>query len=368
VIKKKRGNFVVLNQQNMPTLLHNVSEADIERLSYERYAYPHPMIQKRIFAVYLKAVSHYCDEQIGFITGLHANTVSRWSNVYQLEGYQGLVSNHYGTNKSQLEEHACCILDTFHQQPPHSAAEAAVRIQEMTGVQRSAQQVRTFMRRHGLRFIKCGHIPAKADSEQQHQWMQNQLEPVIRAAQQGKCYLLFLDAAHFMLAPFVCCLWCMCRVLIKAGSGRNRINVLGAVDAISKKVTTMTNNTYLTAQTLMSFLTLLRKKYWDKPVYIVLDNARYQHCQAVIEAARSLHISLLFLPAYSPNLNIIERLWKFAKKKILYARYYDKPQVFHQAVEAFFKDINKNYKRELKSLLTLKFQFFDQINPLIYPL
>ncbi len=118
----------MLNQQNMPTLLHNISKADIERLSYERYAYPHPMIQKRIFAVYLKAVSDYCDQQIGFITGLHANTVSPWVAVYQLEGYLGLLSNHDGTNQSELQEHACSILDCFSRQPPRSAAEAAERI------------------------------------------------------------------------------------------------------------------------------------------------------------------------------------------------------------------------------------------------
>ncbi len=135
MIKKKRGNFVVLKHQNMPTLLFNVSEADIEKLRYERYAYPYPTIQKRIFAVYLKVISDYSDHQIGFITGLHANTVSRWIAVYQLQGYEGLLSNHYGTNQSELQEHARSILDCFSQQPPRSAAEAAEHIREMSGVE-----------------------------------------------------------------------------------------------------------------------------------------------------------------------------------------------------------------------------------------
>lgn len=352
----------------MPTLLSNISEVDVERLRYERYAYPHPMIQKRIFAIYLKAVSQYSNQDIGFITGLHPNTVAHWKEVYENEGYEGLLCNNYGTNESELQVHSKSILGSLSEQPPRSAAEATVRIIEMTGVQRSQQQVRTFMKRHGLKFIKCGHIPAKADNEQQHQWIETKLEPVIRAAQKGRCHLLFLDAAHFVLAPFVCCLWCAFRVLIKAGSGRNRINVLGAVDAITKKVITLTNTTYLTAQTLMDFLVKLKNKFCDKPIYIVLDNARYQHCQDVISMAESLGIRLLFLPPYSPNLNIIERLWKFAKKKILYAKYYDKPQAFHEAIESFFKNINKNFHQELVSLLTLKFQFFDTKNSLIYPL
>ncbi len=224
------------------------------------------------------------------------------------------------------------------------------------------------MKGHGLKFLKCGHIPAKADDEQQHQWVDTKLKPVIKAAHKAKVHLLFLDAAHFMLAPFICSLWCSCRLFIKASSGRNRINVLGAVHAISKKVVTLTNNTYITADTLIEFLRLLKKKFCDKPIFIVLDNACYQHCQAVISIAESLGITLLFLPPYSPNLNIIERMWKFTKKQILYAKYYDKPEAFHQAIGTSFANINRNCKEQLTSLLTLKFQFFNNQNSLIYPL
>ena len=224
------------------------------------------------------------------------------------------------------------------------------------------------MKGHGLRFIKCGHIPAKANNEQQHQWVTDKLQPAIEAAQQGKVHLFFLDAAHFMLQPFVCCLWCAFRVFIKAASGRNRISVLGAVHAISKKVITLTLATYISADTLIKFLAMLKKKFCDKPIVIVLDNALYQHCQAVTGFAASLGMQLLFLPPYSPNLNIIERLWKFAKKNTLYAKYYDDAQAFHLAIEPFFADINKNCKKQLTSLLTLNFQFFDDKNALIYPL
>ena len=158
-----------------------------------------------------------------------------------------------------------------------------------------------------------------------------------------------------MLQPFICCLWCACRLFIKATSGRNGINVLGAVHAITKKVVTFTNTTYITADTLIEFLRVLKKKFYDKAIVIVPDNARYQHCHAVISMAESLGIRLLFLPPYSPNLNIIERLWKFNKKQILYTKYYDKPQAFHQAIESFFANINKNCKNQLTALLTLNF-------------
>lgn len=352
----------------MPTLLFNISKAEIDKLNYERFAYPHPMIQKRIFSVYLKAALNYSNATIGLIVGLHPNIVSAWIRVYKEKGFDGLLSNNYGTNKSRLEEHTESILGSFSQKPPMNAAEATERISEMTGINRSEQQVRAFMKRHGLKFIKCGHIPSKADNEAQNQWVETELKPVVQAAQQGQVHLFFCDAAHFVLQPFLCSLWCAFRIFIKASAGRNRINVLGAVNAITKEVITLSNTTYITSDTLIQFLKILKEKYSDKPIAIVLDNARYQHCFVVKTIAKSFGIHLLFLPPYSPNLNIIERLWKFTKKKILYAKYYNNPGEFHQAIENFFKDINQTFQEELKSLLSLKFQFFDNKKTLIYPL
>jgi len=352
----------------MPTLGLNISKAEIDKLNYERFAYPHPMIQKRIFSVYLKAALNYSNSMIGQITGLHQNIVSYWIRVYKEKGFEALLINNYGTNKSMLEEHAENVLCSFLQKPPMNAAEAAERISEMTGINRSEQQVRAFMKRHGLKFIKCGHVPAKADNEAQQQWVETELKPVIQAAQQEQVHLFFCDAAHFVLQPFLCSLWCAFRVFIKASAGRNRINVLGAVNAITKEVITLSNTTYITSDTLIQFLKMLKEKYSDKPIAIVLDNARYQHCFVVKTIAKSFGIHLLFLPPYSPNLNIIERLWKFTKKKILYAKYYNNPKEFHGAIQSFFNNINQNFQQELKSLLSLKFQFFDNKKTLIYPL
>jgi len=152
-------------------------------------------------------------------------------------------------------------------------------------------------------------------------------------------------------------LWCIKRLFIRSGRGRNRINVLGALNAINQHITTLTNTHYINAEVIIDFLGQLRKQYGNLPITIVLDNARYQHCKAVIAFAKSVHIKLLFLPPYSPNLNLIERLWKLAKKKVLYGQYYEKPNDFHQAVVRFFNQI-ETYQTELSSLLTIKFQTF----------
>ena len=217
------------------------------------------------------------------------------------------------------------------------------------------------MKRHQFRFLKTGHIQAKANNTAQHNWVEETLKPVIEAAQNGEVHLLFMDAAHFVWQPFLCCLWCVARIFIKASPGRNRINVMGAVNAITKEISTCSNTTYICAGCLIAFLKQLKEQYLDKPIAIVLDNARYQHCFVVKTFASSLGIHLLFLPTYSPNLNITERLWKFTKKQILYAHYYDSPKMFHDAITTFFKNINQNYKPELEKLLTLNFQFFGNL-------
>ena len=345
----------------------NLSKAEIQRLNYERFYYPCPIVQKRFHAVYMKAIVKASNTTIGLLTGLNRQSVSHWIQVYQTEGFDALYQFNYGTNKSELENHSMSILQSFTDHPPMSACEAKSRIEKLTGISRSPSQVRTFMKKHGLQYIKTGHIPAKADVEKQRKWVTSTLEPAIKEAQNGECHLLFMDAAHFILQPFICALWCVTRLFIKAASGRNRINVLGVVNAITKEVLTLCNTTYISAETIVVFLKKLKEYYGDLPLKIVLDNARYQHCQLVEEAARALNITLLFLPSYSPNLNIIERLWKFTKKTILYAKYYETPDKFHFAITDFFQTINQKYNPDLKKLLTLKFQFFEKENVLIYP-
>ena len=152
-----------------------------------------------------------------------------------------------------------------------------------------------------------------------------------------------------------------CEFLVKNQEGKSVVN------AITKEVTTMSNTSYINADTIVAFLKQLREHYGTLPLKIVLDNARYQHCILVENAAKELNIMLLFLPSYSSNLNIIERLWKFTKKTILYAKYYETPLKFHTAITGFFQTINQNHNADLRKLLTLKFQYFENQVAEIYP-
>jgi transposase len=192
------------------------------------------------------------------------------------------------------------------------------------------------------------------------------LDMAVEEAKAGRCHLLFCDAAHFILEPFICKVWSLTRKFIKAPAGRNRINVPSSVNALTKEVTTLINNTFIDATVVMDFFRQLRETYGEMPVKTVLDNARYQHCKAVMERAEDLNIELLFLPPYSPNLNIIERLWRFTKKKILYGKYYPNPHEFNKEIKDFFNTVSDKYHSDLKKLLVLNFQFFDDNIAQIY--
>ena len=125
-----------------------------------------------------------------------------------------------------------------------------------------------------------------------------------------------MDAAHFVLGAYLGVVWCFERVFIKSGAGRQRFNVLGALNAVTHELITVTNEAYINAQSVCDLLDRLAGLGLSIPITLVLDNARYQKCALVFEKAQALNIELLYLPPYSPNLNLIERLWKFVKKAV----------------------------------------------------
>ena len=152
----------------------------------------------------------------------------------------------------------------------------------------------------------------------------------------------------------------MTRIFIKAPAGRKRFNVLGALNAMTHELITVTNDTYITAESFCDLLWRIASLGFGVPITLVLDNARYQKCRVVFELAAALHIELLYLPAYSPNLNLIERLWKFVKKKCLYSKYYAEFSDFKGAIIDCLNQTHTTYKSELDTLLVPHFQTFEK--------
>jgi transposase len=169
-----------------------------------------------------------------------------------------------------------------------------------------------------------------------------------------------MDAAHFVFAPFLGYLWCFVRMFVKAPSGRKRFNVLGALNAITHEMVMITNTDYINAYSVCQLLIKISQKCVDLPISIVLDNASYQRCRLVQNTAKLFNIELLYLPTYSPNLNLIERMWKFVKKKCLNSKYYPDFASFTNSITDVLSKMNGCYKKELDSWLSLNFQSFKK--------
>ena len=159
-----------------------------------------------------------------------------------------------------------------------------------------------------------------------------------------------------MLGAYLGYLWCLTRLIIRAPSGRQRFNVLGALNAITHELITVTNESYINAQSVCELLDKIAALKLIGPVTLIMDNARYQHCRLVMDKVLSLKLELLFLPPYSPNLNLIERLWRFVRKECLYSHYYEKFDGFKQAISECLSQTTGKHQAELDKLLVLKFQ------------
>jgi transposase len=335
------------------------TEEEQQHFHYERYHHPHPRVQRRMEALWLKSqgLAHH---EISRLTGISSTTLTSYLRAYQKGGLEALKTVRFYRPQSELKAHQGTLEAYFRQHPPASAKQAMATIETLTGVRRTPNRVRVFLKHMGLKCRKVGMIPAKADLAVQEAFKTDELEPRLAEAQAGQRAVFFGDAAHFVLAPFLGMLWCFTRLFLRAPAGRKRFNVLGALNAITHELVLVTNETYITATTVCELLRQLAAQQLGVPITLVLDNARYQKCQVVTALAASLQIELLYLPAYSPNLNLIERLWKFVKKTCLYSKYYANFHDFKQAISTCLAQTHTTYKKELDSLLTLKFQTFKE--------
>jgi len=327
--------------------------------------HPHPKVRQKMHVLYLKA-KDLPHKEIRNICQITKATLSSYLKAYLQYGIAGLTVLKHKGQASELNSHTDKIKKDFDDHPPSTLAEARQRIFEQTGIKRSIPQIRDFLSRIGLRRLKTGSLPGgrKGNTDQkrleQKQFLHSTLKPQLQQAKQGKRVVLFTDAAHFVHGAFMSFMWCFARVFVGTPPGRKRFNVLGAINAVDMTLTTIENQTYINAKSVCALLRKVFDLYPGKLITLVLDNARYQKCKLVRRYARVLGIELLFLPSYSPQLNLIERLWKFVKKKVLHGKYYDQFEDFKNALQEFLSNLS-NSKGELKSLLTWKFQSFEKV-------
>jgi transposase len=339
--------------------------SEVDALEHERYHHPDPKVQKRMEVLYLKSqgLQH---KEICRLCRISKTTLVTCLKMYREGGIERLKEFKYRGSTSKLDAHRDKVKEYFNSHPPHTVAEAQKVIKALTGIERSPTQINAFMQRMGMKYQKVGYVPGgKAATPEkrveQEAFKRQELEPRLEAAKRGQRIVLFMDAAHFVHGAFLAAVWCFSRLFIPSPTGRKHFNVLGAVNAVSKEILTVANETYINAESVCELLVKIARQYEGRPVTIVLDNARYQKCRLVSAYANVLGIELLYLPSYSPHLNLIERLWRFVKKECLYARYYEKFADFRKAIETCIETANTEHQSELETLLSWNFQSFEKV-------
>jgi len=142
---------------------------------------------------------------------------------------------------------------------------------------------------------------------------------------------------------------------MRSNTGRKRINILGALNINDYSTITTLTEESCNSERIIEFFKKIRDAYPGKKIVIVMDNASYNRANLTRDHAEEHNIMRLFLPPYAPNLNLIERLWKFTKKKLVNNKYYETFNQFVDATERYFKKLN-DFQQELASIFTQKFQ------------
>ena len=218
------------------------SEVDKPALNHERYHHPHPRVQIKMETLWLKSLG-YSIEQIGEIANISRSTYYNDLKEYIDGGVEKLKEVNFYKPQSDMLEHRASIEGYFQKHPPATAKEAMAKIEDLTGMKRRETQIRKFLSKIGC--LKVGMLPSKADADKQDEFKKNQMEPVLEEAKTNKIKVYFIDAAHFVLAPFLGDLWSFRRLFIKAPAGRKRFNILGALDAITHQLITAPPDTYI---------------------------------------------------------------------------------------------------------------------------
>lgn len=339
-----------------------ISEADALRAKYYKDHATDRIIRQRMHTVYLRS-KHYGPGTCAEIVGVHPNSVTNWIKIFISNGLDSLLDIKAYRPKSDLLNYVEQIRRDFNGTPPRSIGQARRRIKELTGLVRGITQVRKFLKDVlDFRYRKFRPLPGGKKSIEelaavQADFLVATLNPLLDRAKRGVLDVYFVDAAHPVQGFHDGCVWSKSPVSVRTSSGRQRMNILGALHATNQGLYSVTTTDYITATTVVDLIEFIRLNNPRRRIHLVMDNARYQRCALVAEAARKFRVHLVFLPAYSPNLNLIERFWKYLKSTVLAGVYFETKFEFLAAIEKFLDEVNSGvHKVELASLLALNFQ------------
>lgn len=293
------------------------------------------------------------------ILSLDEITIRRYEKEYLEEGIEKFLQDNYRPYWGKLDSFQLAELSNEIINKVYSNTKEIVEwLKIKFNISYNHQGLVHLLHKLGFVYKKTKLVPAKANSEKQKEFIEkfNEIKENLKDSE----VIYFGDATHPQHNTQVANCWILKgnEKKIKSNTGRTRININGVLNPETKEVIVREEET-INAQTTINLFKEVEEKNTDKTkIYIIVDNAKYYKNKQVTEYLETSKINLIFLPTYSPNLNLIERLWKFMKKEVINNKYYEKALEFKANIQGFFNNIHK-YKKELNSLITYNFQILD---------
>lgn len=279
-------------------------------------------------------------------------TIRNWRKRYLEGGIERLMNDQWRVKRSMLSPRQTDALNDHLEKNTYTRTrDVAAYIKSEFKVELKANSVLRILKALSFSYKKAKKMPSKASKEDQKLFLR-QYNAFKRHGE-----VFFADSTHPRFAPVLGYGWIKKGVdkYLKTNAGRVHLNITGAVNVDTLEVITRQSET-INEDAICTMLVAIRgKKSLDKNIYVIMDNAPYNKSRKVKARAKELNIRLRYVPPYSPNLNLIERLWRFFREKILSLKSYETLDEFSKTCSNFFRGIRK-YKDELKTLLKDNFQ------------
>ncbi|MEO0333134.1 MAG: IS630 family transposase [Bacteroidota bacterium] len=290
--------------------------------------------------------------------GLDDNTIRRYWEGYEAKGIDTYLADHYVPYCGKLTDEQEQLLAGHLDDNLYLDVKPIIAyVHEHFEVRYTVSGMRDLLHRIGFTYKQTKSVPSKADEEAQRSFLEDQLPGLLAEVAAGTAEVYYGDGVHPTHNTKTGRGWIRKGkdFEIDCNNGRKRVNVNGAVRATKPEHLVYDLAKTINAQSTQRVCRKLLRKHPGKKIYYICDNARYNRCKWLQEWAKEQRIEFVFLPAYSPNLNLIERLWKLLRKVAINSIYYEAYDDFRKGVIDFL-DNAKDYKEEIRSLLTLNFR------------
>jgi len=313
----------------------------------------------RIKAVVLLATG-WSAEAVAEVLQVDANTVRTHFRRYQQGGVEALANVAYHGSDCQLSDAELAVLDAHLQTQVYLTAKAVAKwVEDTFDVVYTESGMTALLHRLGYVYKKPKLIPGKADAEAQKAFLAEYEKLKQTKGDEDPVY--FMDGVHPQHNPVIAYGWIKRgeEHEVRSNTGRKRLNINGAIN-LEQLEPVVRYDPSINADSTIALLEQLEELHLAATwIYVICDNARYYRSKAVKAYLETSRIKLVFLPPYAPNLNLIERLWKFFKKQVLYNRYFETFAEFKAACEAFFSNPSQ-YQGQLRTLLTENFAIIGE--------